>query len=499
MLVRATTSAAQVISVPAGGDLQKALNEARPGDQILLQPGALYVGSFVLPAHFGDDTRPKVLRTAGPDAVRAGQRMSPKAGAGLAKIQSADTRPALLTSPGTRFWRIELLEFRANKNGEGDIITLGDGSRAQNTLDRIPSDIVIDRIYMHGDPVHGQKRGIALNSTKTTITNSYIADIMVQGQDSQAVGGWNGPGGYLIENNWLEAAGENLMFGGGDPAIPNLVPTDIVIRRNTLSKPLEWRTRTPAWQVKNLLELKNARNVLIEYNLLERNWRHAQSGYSILFTVRNQDGECPWCQVENVEFRYNVVRDVAAGIAILGTDYIHPSKQTNRIYIRHNVFDGLDQSWGGDGVLLLITDGPRDVVLDHNTVIQGRSSGIAKFDEKPIEGFVFTNNVVSHGEYGMIAANRGPGNDTIRMVLPGSQITHNVIAGGEARLHPPGNLFPTMEEFRRQFVSFDARDYRLSPESRWRRGGADGRDIGADMQALAGLSPPRPRAVPRTP
>ena len=48
--------------------------------------------------------------------------------------------------------------------------------------------------------------------------------------------GWNGPGPFLIENNHLEAAAENIMFGGTDPAIPQLVPTGIKIRRNLITK-----------------------------------------------------------------------------------------------------------------------------------------------------------------------------------------------------------------------------------------------------------------------
>src|SRR5439155_7972215 len=132
---------------------------------------------------------------------------------------------------------------------------LGDGSAAQNTPASVPHDLLVDRVYVHGDPTVGQKRGIGLNSASTSILNSYIADIKAVGQDSQAIGGWNGPGPYTITNNYLEAAGDNLMFGGGDPAIPNLTPTHIVIRRNTLSKPVEWRTSNPQWQVKNIFEL----------------------------------------------------------------------------------------------------------------------------------------------------------------------------------------------------------------------------------------------------
>ena len=59
--------------------------------------------------------------------------------------------------------------------------------------------------------------------------------------DSQAINGYNGAGPFTIENNYLEAAGENVLFGGADPAVTNLVPSDIVLRRNHLFKPLEWR------------------------------------------------------------------------------------------------------------------------------------------------------------------------------------------------------------------------------------------------------------------
>ena len=40
-------------SVPAGGDLQGALDAAQPGDAIVLQAGATYTGNFTLPAKSG--------------------------------------------------------------------------------------------------------------------------------------------------------------------------------------------------------------------------------------------------------------------------------------------------------------------------------------------------------------------------------------------------------------------------------------------------------------
>ena len=72
--------------------------------------------------------------------------------------------------------------------------------------------------------------------------------------------------------------------------------------------------------MKNIFELKNARRVRVEYNLFENNWQAAQPGYAILFTPRNQDGGCPWCVVETVQFSHNIIRNVTAGVNILGYD-----------------------------------------------------------------------------------------------------------------------------------------------------------------------------------
>ncbi|HUR33049.1 MAG TPA: right-handed parallel beta-helix repeat-containing protein [Vicinamibacterales bacterium] len=478
-------SAAGALNLPADGDLQQALNEARPGDTIYLAAGATYVGNFILRARGASEARPIVVRTAGPDAVAAGTRLSPQNAAGLATLRSPNNLPALATEPSAKGWRIELVGFRANRDGAGDIIALGDGSTAQKQLALVPSELTLDRVYIHGDERVGQKRGIALNASRVTIMNSYVDGIKAVGQDSQAIAGWNGPGGYLIENNFLEAAGENVLFGGADPSILELTTTDITIRRNTISKPLAWKQPGSNWQIKNLLELKNARDVLVEDNVFERNWAQAQSGYAILFTVRNQDGGCPWCEVSNVRFQRNTVRDVAAAFQILGTDYLKPSRRTTGIVIRDNVIDGLDgRAWGGDGYLLQMTDRPAEITLDHNTIIQGESSGIAKVDGT-VDGFAFTNNLTGHGAYGIIASARAPGNDSIRFALPGARISGNVIAGGNPAWYPAGNLFPSMEEFRKQFVNVEGHDYRLLAGSPWIRGALDGRPIGADFRAVS--------------
>ena len=148
---------------------------------------------------------------------------------------------ALRTAPGAHHWVIRYLEFAANQNGFGDILQLGDGSSAQNSLDKVPHHIVLSHLYVHGDPVFGQKRCIALNAANTMVSDSHVAECKAVGQDSQAIGGWNGPGPYIIENNYVEAAAENFLLGGADPAITNLVADGVTFRRNHLSRPMAWR------------------------------------------------------------------------------------------------------------------------------------------------------------------------------------------------------------------------------------------------------------------
>ena len=226
-----------VIRVAAGENLQAAIDRARPGDTILLAAGARFSGNFILREHQG--TSFITIRTGADGLPEAGMRTSPRHAAALAHIQSPTNGPALRTAPRAHHWRVENVAFGPNRNGDGNVIALGDA--AARAREDVPHALVLDRVYVYGDPALGQKRAIALNSGATEIINSHISDIKAVGIDTQAIAGWNGPGPYLIENNYLEAAGENVMFGGADPAVEGLIPQDITITRNHISRPAAWR------------------------------------------------------------------------------------------------------------------------------------------------------------------------------------------------------------------------------------------------------------------
>jgi hypothetical protein len=469
-----------------GGDLQAALDAARSGDVILLDPGGSYVGNFVLPAKEGDgfitlQTAIDPRRVSGPEG-----RIAIEEAGLLAKIQSPNAAPALQTAPGAHHWRLTLLEIQGN--GGGDLVRLGDGSAAQNSVEKVPHHLIIDRCYIHGDRVSGQKRGIALNSASTTIINSHISDIGAGGLETHAIAGWNGPGPYVIENNYLEAAGVNLMLGGTDPAIRGLVPTDVLIRWNRFVKRPEWR-REKRWVVKNLLELKNARQVTVEWNVLEYAWEHGQTGSAIVLKSWNQSGRAPWSVVEEVAVRYNVIRHAGSVFNILGRSYEHPSGLTRGVTIEHNLaYDISAKNWGGHGRFILVGGGAADLTVDHNTSLQDGTFlhvyGEVDGRPQPVLGMRVTNNLALHNAYGIKGDERGIGNDTIASFFPGGLFQRNVLAGGSARAYPPGNDFPAVADLLAQFEDPAANDYRLKQDSRYRRGATDAGPMGADVDRL---------------
>jgi hypothetical protein len=479
---RPEAASPRTIAVPVGADLQMAVDRAAPGDVLALVPGAAYPGPITLPKKAGDAWI--VIKTAAPEAEfpAAGRRVSPADARLMPRIVTGGG-PAIIAAPGAHHYRFVGIEI-APKDGVyvNELVEL---STRATSVEALPHHIAFERCYLHGDKAKGSRRGIALNARDVAIVDSHFSDFKEVGAESQAIAGWNGPGPFSIVNNYLEAAGENVMFGGADPSIPDLVPSDIEIRRNHIAKPLTWKAGEPgyegkAWTVKNLLELKNARRVVIEGNLLEGAWPQAQSGFAVLFTVRNQDGAAPWSTVEDVTFANNIVRRAAAGINILGRDDVRSSQPARRITIRNNVFEDIGgPRWGGGGTLFQILNGPSQVVIENNTALQTGSIIIA--EGPPQAGFVFRRNIVPHNAYGIIGTGTGPGTGTVEKYFPGAVIDGNVIAGGESSRYPRGNHFPgSLVEVR--FADQPGGNYRLADGSRYRKGA--GKDAGVDVDAL---------------
>ena len=475
------------ISVPAGGDLQAAIDAAKPGDEILLAAGATYTGAFKLP-NKGPGTGWITIRTNGL-LPSVGTRITAEDAATMAKLVAPGNEPALRTEAGAHHYYLIGLEITAASRVKqmSNLIRLGEGGSAQKTKDAQPHHLVLDRLYVHGTDTLDLRRGIALNSAYTAIVNSHISDVHSRDYDSQAIAGWNGTGPYLIENNYLEGAGENLMFGGADPQIPNALPSDIEIRGNHFYKPLGWQGR---WLVKNLLELKIGQRVLIEGNHFENNWVDGQSGFAIL--LKSSSGAtAPWSQTSDVTFRDNIVRHSPGGLNIAAHPDPYDAVPAARFVITNNIFDGIGEFGGtknGRLFQLLGANAPlEDVIITHNTAVHNTQVGATiTFDGGPTERLVFRKNIVTRGEYGIKGSGTAEGAATLSTYAPGAVLIGNVLVSAPAEsygTYAGGNSFPaTLAEV--GFIDPAHSDFRLRPLSPFIGAGADER-LAASMADLA--------------
>ena len=488
-------SAAATITVPAGGNLQAAIDAAKPGDVIELAAGATFDGPIKLRAKAGMSatSRITIRSVASSGLPAAGVRITPAAAPLLANIRATTAGPAMRTEQGAAYWTLMVLEFLpTSATSSANLVEFGGAGTNQSTLSSVPHHLIMDRCYLHGDPGFGQRRGLALNSGDAQVINSYFSDFKGVTQDTQAILGWNGPGPFLIENNYLEAAGENIMFGGTDPQIPQLVPTNIKLRRNHITKNTQWMTQS--WTVKNLVEFKNVKDVVVEGNTIENNWAAGQQGYSICLTPRNQSNTAPWVIVKNVTIQNNVIRHVAAAFNILGYDDISPSQQTQDVLIRNNIIYDVSTAWAtpnnpAPGRLAIIGAGPKNVVFDHNTVDNNGSSTLFFYGGKTptgvqITGFELTNNLLRQQSYAVYGDKIGQGVTALNYYTPAAIVQRNTFAGASAKLYPVGNDFPTITQWLADFINLGAADYQLKSTSLSNNAGSDGKDIGVYFPEL---------------
>jgi len=252
---------ASVIHVPSGADLQAAINAAKPGDTITLEPGQTYTGNFHLIRKSG--TGYLAITTSQPtDLPPDGQRIAPSFASKLPKIVTPNGSPAISVDSYANHYLLKGIEITTHGVGVAEALISVTGAPAGPAF-----DIVLEQLYIHGDATSGSTRGIALNSASTTIRDCYISDIKSAGAVSQAIAGWDGPGPFTIENNYIESSGQNIVFGEMPPRRAGTVPSGISIQRNTLAKPVS--AHGVAWKYSSLVQLSNAEGVTILRNTFE--------------------------------------------------------------------------------------------------------------------------------------------------------------------------------------------------------------------------------------
>jgi hypothetical protein len=268
--------------------------------------------------------------------------------------------------------------------------------------------------------------------------------------------------------------------------------------------------------VKNLFEIKNAQRVLFEGNILDYSWGSVgQTGFAIVLTPRNQmPNVCPLCRVTDITLRYSKIRHMASGMSIANAlSGTGGAAAAGEHYSLHDlVFEDLDgTAYKGFGAFaMIISNAPplRDVKIDHVTAFPSRVAfNIGSDRDQPrATNFSITNSILSAAEREVTTTGGGQKNCTFGAVVIGPEavfnscfnsmtFAHNVIIG-PIKQWPKGNSFPKNEDSV-GFVNYNHGkdgDYHLCKEknrpppckqaSPYVRAGSDGKDLGADIDAV---------------
>jgi len=407
---------------------QNALRASKCGDTIVLQAGSVYRGSFAIP-NVGSCSGWVVVESSNAANLPSGTRVGPSSVSNMATLSTVALAPALqFSATGIHNFRFIGLEIScatgvcdAPHDLNNGLVEISGG--LPSTVAETPNNIIIDRCYIHGSPTQNIRRGVTANGTNIAVLDSYINEIheagAATGGDSQAVEDWSGAGPLLIQNNFLEAASENIMFGGARTRIPGLIPSDITIEGNYFYKDLSWRGK-PApynWVIKDSLEFKNAQRVLVHGNVFSNCWLAGQIGELIELTPRSVNGDT-WATAADMTFTDNLLEHAAAGFIIAGSDNVDvpTSQPSQKILIQNNVLTDIATTWGngtgGGGWAFLIEDIPaganpnnranwHDLIIDHNDIFTASKVHCAIFTSggKMASGvlggpFQFTNNIM---------------------------------------------------------------------------------------------------------
>ena len=541
-----TPAPGAIITVNAGDDLQAALNAAQCGNTIQLQAGATFTGIFKFPARSCDNNHWIIVRTSSPDSAlpAEGQRLTPCYAAVaslpgrpqytcnnpqnvLAKLVDSGLIGPVIFQTGANHYRLIGLELTrpTGTRGAVTLISVAPGGTA--------SYIVLDRSWVHGTTQDESRVGFELSGTNNVaVVNSYFNDFhctAISGTCSEAHAVHGGSGNYQdgtfkIEDNFLEASAQAILFGG---AAATTTPTDITIRFNHFFKPWQWMKGNSPFQggvtgnpfiVRHHLEFKNAIRVLMEDNLLENVWGgFGETGDAILLTPKSQHiksggNVCPICQVTDVTLRYMHIIHASGGIVIAtalsgnGRNGA-PAMAGARFSIHDVVMDDINRQYVGGGWLFSVgnawpTNPLNTITIDHITGFPDSNGGVLllknQISNPPMYGFVFTNSLVSAGRYPVWNGGGGATScahsdvplTSLNNCFTSYTFNNNALIAAPAHYPPSawptGNLFATNTnsvDFA-QYDDSNGGNYQLMPGSPYKNMGSDGLDLGADIAGL---------------
>jgi YVTN family beta-propeller protein len=529
----------QSIAVNTGGDFQGALNSANCGDEIVLEAGATFSGNFNVPAK--TCTGKILVRSSQIASLPQGVRVQQTQTSLMPTVITPNSMSVLSfmnTASGYYFAGINFTVANGIQ-GMWNLITLSVNATATSQL---PHNIVFDRVLVHGND-QMCVRGFLADAVGFGLLNSQVYDFIHNSQDTQAVLAYNSPGPFLLYNNYLEATGENVMFGGADPTIANVIPSDVTVQRNYLNKLYSaWNNQPqpgPFYDVKNTFEIKNGQRMLLDSNVFSYSWGQGQGGDFVVLTPRAQCynftspppvGYCnaPWATASDITVTNNLFQHAGGMLYGYGLDTDTPPglnivTQSARVLFRNNLgWDLNGQTYAGGGQLGAWTE-TINWTVDHNTSLNTMAGSAGLFLEDPPPGdpvpgpslnpnMIVTNNILygqlgASGDNPLMAYQQLPASANVSYDVwvsgtmtgfPSSAfffepVSHSTPVPGQPACnqgYPPAACIPLnwalvgFVDYAGGSVGTDLAGLALAPTSPYHNAASDGTDFGANVASV---------------
>lgn len=519
----------------SGGDytpsqFQSALDTAKnaTGKRIItIDAGLTLTGSFTLGNKV--DNNWIIVRTSAYASLPEGKRVNPSQISSFVKIENTNTEAPIKTEASAHHWRLIGIEVTINPSALADapegfqqngLIRIGTGSETSES--QWPHDIVIDRCYVHGQPLKNTNRGIRVDGTDVSIIDSYLSEFHSVGADAQAILASQCRRVKMV-NNYIESAGENFLAGGvGHTVIPVTTPTDFEFTHNFVTWKESWKTNHPSWDgknwaTKNHWEIKTGKRSLVVFNIFDKWWSSEQTGGSIALKSSDNDKD-PTVVCSDIVWFLNWHKNQGTGISINGSNW--PDEEstdyTRRIWFIHNLFEINGDIWDDENTgnsseasmariaESVVDEGggifrkqyPDDLLFVHNTFTNAfaaqSSRQIHALSDIPttngkMENFTVQDNIVGYGIFGIKISGTAEGVASLDLGSNSSTRvwSSNLIAGSSTN-YPTGNTYVNNFDAIK-FISFGnglGGNYRLSFSSTGKNTASDGTDKGVNVEAL---------------
>ena len=221
------------IAVHNGDDLQAKYNAANCGQDLVLDDGATFTGNFVFNKRCaapnwilvegtgcanGTVTAPVYVTQGSINSASVPPWPAP-ALTHYAKVTSSNGASPFATTNSSNvaanYNYFGCLEVTSTV-GQNTLIGVTN-ALTESVASQFGDHLMFDRMYVHGVAASSTVqmiRGFLLTGSNISVVNSYVSQIYSSSGDSQAILIADGPGPYLIMNNFLSASSEIIMSGG---------------------------------------------------------------------------------------------------------------------------------------------------------------------------------------------------------------------------------------------------------------------------------------------